>query len=72
MTQIAAADRTAMDSLMGTAVQAGLKQAGIVVKDLPMNTEKAFDDHEGYIKTLTDVLSDDKSTSFEPNDPKLD
>lgn len=72
MTQIAAADRTAMDSLMGTVVQAGLKQAGIVDKDLPMNTEKAFEDHEGYIDALTDVLSGDKTTSFEPNDPILD
>ena len=72
MTQIAAADRTAMDSLFQGAVQAGLKQAGVVDKELPMNTGQAFADHESYVKTLTSVLSDDKSQSFEPNDPILD
>ena len=75
MTQIAAADRSAMDSLYGAAVQAGLKTAGIdqlVDKDLPANTATAFEDHEGYLKTLSDVLADDKTSSIDPNDPKLD
>ena len=72
MPAIAPADRQAMNSLFQTVVATGAKQAGVVDKDLPMNTEEAFKDHESYVKTLESVLADDKSTSFEPNDPILD
>ena len=72
MTAIAPSDRQAMNSLFQTVVATGAKQAGVVDKDLPMNTEEAFQDHESYVKTLESVLADDKSTSFEPNDPILD
>ena len=72
MTKIATADSAAMDQLFTTALTAGLKTAGIVDKDLPTNTEKAFDDHESYLETLTSVLKEDSSTAFPPNDPILD
>jgi len=61
-----------MNSLFQTAVTTGAKQAGVVDRDLPMNTEEAFKDHESYVKTLESVLSDDKGQSFDPNDPILD
>ena len=69
---IAATDRQALDTLYQGVVGASLKQAGIVDKDLPMNTATAFDDHADYVKTVESVLKDDKSNAFEPNDPILD
>lgn len=72
MTKIAESDNNALNALYQSALTAGIKQAGIVDKDLPTNTETAFDDHADYVKTVEDILSDDKSTSFDPNDPILD
>ena len=72
MTQIAAADRQAMNSLFQGVLAQGAKRAGIVDKDLPMNTAEAFDDHETYLKTLEGVLAEDKGQSWNPNDPILD
>lgn len=73
MSKIAESDNNALNTLYQTALTAGVKQAGIVVdKDLPTNTETAFKDHADYVKTVEDVLSDDKSNSFAPNDPILD
>jgi hypothetical protein len=35
-------------------------------------TEQAFKDHEEYLETLEEIMSDEKSNSWDPNDPTLD
>lgn len=72
MTAIAPTDRQAMNSLFQGVVNHSAKQAGVVDKDLPMNTEEAFKDHESYVKTLESVLSDDKGQAWDPNNVILD
>lgn len=72
MTAIAPTDRKAMNHLFASVVSTGAKKAGIVDKDLPMNTQEAFDDHESYIKTVESVLSEDKGQSWDPNNVILD
>lgn len=72
MTQIAVADKQAMNALYAGAVAQGAKQAGIVDKDLPANTADAFKDREAYLSTVEEILADDSKTSFDPNDPILD
>lgn len=67
---IASADRQAMTSLL----QANLRQrtAGVVDKDSEFVTQQVIDDHAEYTSTLEGILKEDKSQSFDPNDPKLD
>jgi hypothetical protein len=74
MTQIAAADAQAMNTLYASAVQSGAKTAGIVDKESPMVTDQAFKDHEDYISTVEAVLSGDKSDTLtdEERDITLD
>lgn len=72
MTQIAAADKQAMNALFAQTVATGAKQAGLVDKDLPANTADAFKDREAYLSTVEEILSEDGKTAFEPNDPILD
>ena len=72
MTRIQAADAQAMDTLFFETAHASARTAGIVDKDLPMNTETAFKDHESYVQTVEEILSGDDKQSFEPNDPTLD
>lgn len=72
MTQIAVADKQAMNALYAGAVATGAKQAGIVDKDLPTNTADAFKDREAYLSTVEEILSEDSKTAFDPNDEILD
>ena len=72
MTRIAAADQEAMNKLFTTAVASGCKTAGVAADESPENTKQVFKDHEDYIATLEDILSDDKKTSFDPNNEILD
>jgi len=75
--QIQADDRQAMDGLFASevgklATAAGLKSAASA-KDISDDNGKeqgpqAFKDHEEYVDVVTNVLNDDKSESFDPND----
>jgi hypothetical protein len=65
MAKIAATDNTAMNKLFALeATKAGSKVAAGDVQ--------AFEDHKDYVSTLESILSDDKKTSWSPNDLLLD
>lgn len=75
MTQIANPDRTAMNRLYAKEMQrAGVKSAAVLNKgeNGSVTPEGAFQDHEEYLKTLEQVMKEDKKTSFDPNDPIKD
>jgi hypothetical protein len=36
------------------------------------HSEVAFKDHEEFLATLDDILSEDNKTSWDPNEPTLD
>lgn len=67
MAKIAQIDNEAMNSLYKLELAKHKIAAGTGPED-----PQAFKDHEEMIKTLEDVLSQDKKTSWKPNDPKLD
>jgi hypothetical protein len=66
MAKIAKADNDAMNSLYA----GELKKAGVKVAS--EEDPQAFEDHKEYLATLENVLADDKSESFDPNDEILD
>ena len=79
--QIAKDDRQVMDSLFASevgklATKAGLKTSASS-KDIADDNGKeqgpqAFKDHEEYVEVVTNVLNDDKTDSFDPNDATQD
>lgn len=71
MAKIAQTDATAMNSLFAgelVRVSGGKTAAGA---ESPTGPE-AFTDHKEYEATLANVLADDKSESWSPNDMILD
>jgi hypothetical protein len=70
--RIAEKDNKAMNQLFAQAVSTGCKTAGIVDEKSPMNDGDAFKDHKKYVDTVEEILADDKSEAFDPNDEKLD
>lgn len=65
MQKIAQVDNQAMNSLYKMeAARRGIKLAA--------DDPQAFKDHEEYLATVDNVLKDDKTTSWPPNDPILD
>jgi hypothetical protein len=69
--KLAKVDAEAMNSLYASELtKAGIKTAaddkGII------NAPQAFEDHQSYLETLKSVMSEDKKTDFNPNDPTLD
>lgn len=79
--QIAKDDRQVMDGLFASevnrlATKAGLKAAASS-KDIADDNGKeqgpqAFKDHEEYVEVVTNVMNDDKTDSFDPNDAHQD
>lgn len=70
--KIAAVDKQAMDALYAEDFK---RVAGKVdVRDLngAPEDEVAFSDHEEYLSTLENVLSEDKREGFSPNDELQD
>jgi hypothetical protein len=79
--QIAAADREVMNSLYASEIDrlssaAGIKSAASKADISDDNGKEqgpqAFKDHEEYVDVVTNVLNDDKSESFSPNDVDQD
>lgn len=78
---IARDDRAIMDGLFASefnrlASAAGIKSAASK-SDISDDNGKeqgpqAFKDHEEYVDVVTNVLNDDKSEAFSPNDPIKD
>jgi hypothetical protein len=70
--QIANPDRTAMNRLFAKE----LKRAGVHIAAANDNgsvtPQRAFDDHETYLKTLESIMKEDKTSVFDPNDPLKD
>lgn len=73
MSKIAKVDSEAMNGLyaselnrMGVKTAADDKDKGII------NAPAAFEDHAEYLEILKSVMSEDKKTDFNENDPTLD
>lgn len=72
--KIAAIDNDTMNSLFGAefARLAGKTAADWKDEKGAPKDPQAFEDHEQYIATLTEVLKEDNSQDHDPNDTKLD
>lgn len=65
--KIASADNAAMNTLYrGELVRVGAAKTA-ATEDI-----QAFKDHADYQSTVEDVLKEDKTESWDPNDPLLD
>ena len=72
--KIARVDADAMNSLYASELnKAGIKSAAAVDdRNGAPDAPQAFEDHSSYLETLKSVMSDDKHTNKNPNDPLWD
>lgn len=80
---IAHEDRAAMDGLFAVEYNKLASAVGLSAKSAASKSDisddngkeqgpQAFKDHKEYVDVVTNVLNDDTSQSFDPNDSKLD
>jgi hypothetical protein len=70
--KIAAVDKTAMDALYAEDFKRVAAASDVKDQNGAPEDPQAFEDHEEYLATLENVLSEDKKNSFEPNDVNQD
>ena len=71
-TLIAAADSQAMTSVLQGHLAKRTAGTGLLDKDSEFITAQVIDDHKEYAETLQNVLTEDKTEAFAPNDELLD
>jgi hypothetical protein len=68
MSKIASADNTAMNTLY----KAEMVRVGKTAAEGDFGDTQAFQDHKEYLSVVEDVLAEDKTQKWDPNDPLLD
>lgn len=70
--KIAAVDKQAMDALYVEDFKRVAAAQDVRDQNGAPEDPVAFEDHEEYLATLENVLSEDKKNAFDPNDVKND